>query len=45
VKPVLALERILPKDTLKKGDNTAGHEGELTAGKRLVVKVINFEKL
>ena len=45
LKPVLACEKILPKDTLKKGDKAAGHEGELTAGKRLVVKVINFEKL
>jgi len=38
----LAGEKILPKDTLKKGDKTAGHEGELTAGKRLVLKVIKL---
>jgi hypothetical protein len=42
LKPVLALEKILPKDTLKKGDKTDGHEGELTAGKRLVLKVLKL---
>lgn len=39
---VLALEKILPKDMRQKGDKTAGHEGELTAGKRLVLKVIKL---
>ncbi len=40
IKPVLACEKILPKDSRQKGDKTAGHEGELTAAKRLVDKVI-----
>lgn len=39
---MLAGEKILPKDTRQKGDKTAGHEGELTAGKRLVLKVIKL---
>jgi len=42
LKPVLAGEKILPKDTQKKDDKTPGHEGELTAGKRLVLKVIKL---
>ena len=42
LKPTLALEKILPKDTRQKGDKTAGHEGELTASKRLVLKVIKL---
>ena len=40
IKPVLAAEKICPKDTGQKGDKTSGHEGELTAAKRLVDKVI-----
>ena len=50
IKPVLAAEKILPKDTCQKGDKTSGaeglvspkhrHEGELTAAKRLVDKLI-----
>jgi len=52
LKPLLALEKILPKDTRQEGDKNAGHarsnarlrlsEGELTAGKRLVLKVIKL---
>ena len=42
VKPVLACEKILPKDARQKGDKTAGHEGELTAAKRLVDKVLHL---
>jgi hypothetical protein len=42
LKTLLAGEKILPKDTLKEGDKTAGHEGELTAGKRLVLKVLKL---
>jgi hypothetical protein len=33
LKPIMAAEKILPKD--KTDDNTTGHEGELTAAKRL----------
>jgi len=40
IKPVLAAEKILPKDTCQKRDKTSGHEGELTAAKRLVDKLI-----
>jgi hypothetical protein len=40
LKPVMAAEKILPKD--KRDDNTAGHEGELTAAKRLAHKVIKL---
>ena len=36
IQPVLACEKILPKDTRQSGDKGAGHEGELTAAKRLV---------
>jgi len=36
---VLAAEKILPKDTRQQGDKTSGHEGELTAAKRLVDKL------
>lgn len=42
IKPVLACEKILPKDSRQKGDKTAGHEGELTAAKRLVDKVLQL---
>ena len=42
IKPLLACEKILPKDTQKKDDKTPGHEGELTASKRLVLKVIKL---
>jgi len=40
LKPIMAAEKILPKD--KRDDNTAGHEGELTAAKRLAHKVIKL---
>ncbi len=40
LKPIMAMEKILPKD--KSDDNTAGHEGELTAAKRLAHKVITL---
>jgi len=40
LKPIMAVERILKKD--KQGDETAGHEGELTAAKRLALKVIEL---
>ena len=40
LQPILAAEKILPKETHQKGDTTAGHEGELTAAKRLVDKVL-----
>jgi hypothetical protein len=42
LKPVLACEKLLPKDTQEKDDKTPGHEGELTASKRLVLKVIRL---
>ena len=42
LKPVLAGEKILPKYTQEKDDKTPGHEGELTAAKRLVDKVIKL---
>ena len=42
LQPLLAAERILPKDSQEKGDTTAGHEGELTAAKRLVDKVLRL---
>lgn len=40
LKPIMALEKILNKD--KQGDDNAGHEGELTAAKRLARKVITL---
>ena len=40
IQPILAAEKINKKDTKGKDDQTAGHEGELTAAKRLVDKVI-----
>jgi len=42
VQSILACEKILPKDARQKGDREAGHEGELTAAKRLVDKVLRF---
>ena len=42
LQPLLAAEKILPTDTPQKGDTTAGHEGELTAAKRLVDKVLHL---
>jgi hypothetical protein len=40
LKPMMAVEKILPKD--KQGDDNSGHEGELTAAKRLAHKVITL---
>ena len=40
LKPIMAVEKILNKD--KQGDDNPGHEGELTAAKRLAHKVINL---
>ena len=40
LKPFIAAEPILPKDP-HSGDREAGHEGELTAGKRLIQQVIS----
>ena len=42
LQPLLAAEPILPKESEEKGDTTAGHEGELTAAKRLVDKVLGL---
>lgn len=42
LKPVLACEKILPKDACQKNDKVTGHEGELTAAKRLVEKVLHL---
>lgn len=42
IQPILCAEKINNKDTKEKNDQTAGHEGELTAAKRLVDKVISL---
>ena len=41
VQMILGVEPALPKDALEEGKESPGHEGESTAAKRLVEKMID----